>query len=83
MERIIDLNERLEGSIDLDSDHGDNLHYESTEVEVGDSTEPQEEGLAEPKVGGSTEPVIEGSAEAERVRSVEANFGPTGSYEVD
>ncbi|KAK9103855.1 hypothetical protein Sjap_021109 [Stephania japonica] len=65
MERIIDLNERLEGSIDLDSDHGDNLHWGSAEAEVEGSAESQEEGSAEPEVGGSTEPVIEGSAEAE------------------
>ncbi|KAK9155466.1 hypothetical protein Sjap_002946 [Stephania japonica] len=56
MERIIDLNEPMEGSIDLDSDHEDNLHCGSTETKAEGS--PEAEGLVEAEVEGSTEPEL-------------------------
>ncbi|KAK9116871.1 hypothetical protein Sjap_015818 [Stephania japonica] len=53
MERIIDLNEPMEGLIDLDSDHEDNLHCGSVEAEVDVSAEAEVEGSAEAEVVGS------------------------------
>ncbi|KAK9096233.1 hypothetical protein Sjap_021730 [Stephania japonica] len=67
MECIIDLNEPMESLIDLidlDYDHGDNLHCESVEAQVEVSAELEIERSAEAEVVGSVSTTATATAPA-------------------